>query len=130
MGCDIHGCYEVYRDVFGEDDSDRPIADWMAAEEIAKGRYYSAWAEMAGVRGRYDDPPPTARRGIPDNACCHNRDAHEADGADAHSATWLTLPEMRQLGEVAAPYVKRMEKLRDFYGVKDEHIRIVCWFDN
>ena len=49
---------------------------------------------LAGVRNSYDMKPISEPRGIPEDASDGVKAAYEYWDADAHSASWLTLPEL------------------------------------
>ena len=134
MGCDIHGGYEAFRKVFRDDDKE-DWKEWKYQGEIDGARKYSAWFAIAGVR-HGPIPPIWAGRGLPkgriDEVSDTNRELHELWGADAHSPTWVLLSEMKAAGhpELLGSYIDEMEIIRVAYGLADDQVRMVCWFDN
>ncbi|MFN4973819.1 MAG: hypothetical protein ACK5GV_01080 [Bacteroidota bacterium] len=96
MGCDIHAFIEyVY-----EDDS---ITNTFCGDEMCFGRDYDLFSLLAGVRGL--SSPFVQPRGFPvaDKATgiyapnWQVSEKYSQYGSDAHSATWLTLDELKQI---------------------------------
>jgi hypothetical protein len=100
MGCDIHAIVErkvTYRDREGEP----YMHEWVNSGDPDIGRNYEVFAALAGVRN-YDDITPVAEpRGLPgpssymDEPCWMFKSYHESYDADAHSASWLALAELK-----------------------------------
>jgi len=105
MGCDIHAFIEYAYD--GE-----TITNSFTDSELHIGRDYELFSLIAGVRGATS--PIVSPRGFPDECikngdssvfpsswCC--KEKFNDYGVDAHSATWLTLDELKL---VRASYIK------------------------
>ena len=124
MGCDIHAVVEFKN------------TDWWGDfGEISIGRWYSLFANMAGVRNYEDSVVPVAEpRGMPSDASFVAKDSHEDWGADAHTQSWLTLDEFKAAYKNSEGYrdhvldamVSAMESLES----NGHNTRIVFWFDN
>lgn len=75
-------------------------------KSIDRGRSYALFAALAGVRlWRWSDGKPDVltafgfpeAKGFPEDAHELTRRDYASDGADAHTPTWLTIAEMRQI---------------------------------
>lgn len=118
MGCDIHAFIEYAYD--GD-----TYTNTFCDSEIHIGRDYDLFGLIAGVRGTTS--PLILPRGFP-SACIaagnttifaqnwHVQEKYDEYGKDAHSATWLTLDELKQ---IRVEYIK--DKL-EFNGVFDKKI--------
>lgn len=138
MGCDIHFYVEVNRGYssspdwlsvpapFGIDD----YWDRCHRPEWFPGRSYYAFARLADVRNYGAEPvevviPP---RGVPDNISDYTRREYESD--DFHSASWLTLPELREHFADLPQIAKILPILEALDPTEPERVRVVFWFDN
>lgn len=147
MGCDIHLIAQHHTDhgwvtlpaACGHEYARTPGQCWRCdgtgLDQFGwwSDRNYALFSALAGVR-RYSDtaPPFVEPRGYPD-------DFNPADIDDYdkyHSASWLTLEEVRafdwfgrfpQPAYMPRPFLDRMEDLR---AVTDKPVRIVFAFDN
>lgn len=129
MGCDIHLHVEIK--VGGK------WEHWGAPDP---GRRYSLFALMAGVRG--DEAPVVPPRGVPKDTNPLTRRDFEEWGADAHTPSWLTWDEMREVGKrfnEAWPAERLISIEHDIlhcylpcWGEDQEEpeARVVFWFDN
>lgn len=117
MGCDIHMCLEgrndaadnwVSADYFRINPYYRPERDdepryWRVG--IYSSRNYELFAILADVRN-YDNRiiPIDNPRGIPDDSCDVITDEYASWGIDAHSASYLTLKELKEYA-ASAPVI-------------------------
>jgi hypothetical protein len=113
VGCDIHGMIErAERGTYSTRDA---WCRWRAAGEVDVGRDYELFAALAGVRNYVGLVPICAPKGLPGYGGLeedslggyHRWDAandepndyfqayYERWHVDAHSASWLTLAELR-----------------------------------
>lgn len=111
MGCDIHHVLERRVD---STDRDGEIyrREWFSCGELDLGRHYEFFAVIAGVRNYNNVPVIADPKGMPGWKSCDQagrwhawdwseqpsqafRDYYEAWYGDAHSATWLTLAEVK-----------------------------------
>jgi hypothetical protein len=118
MGCDIHAFIEYVYD--GDTHTNT-----FCGEEIHFGRDYGLFSLLAGVRGV---PRPLVNpRGFPDDCIAAGdttifpsswevKEKYIEYGDSAHSATWLTLDELKK---IRAEYIK--ENL-EFNGISDKEI--------
>ncbi len=93
MGCDIHA-YIEYKF------SDCGYTEVFSTGEIHFGRDYELFGLIAGVRS--SSFPIFLTRGFPDSTApmpsnWYVRQKYEEFGKDAHSATWLSLPELKTI---------------------------------
>jgi hypothetical protein len=111
MGCDIHGMIE--RAQRGEYPDGEKWIDWRAAGEVDIGRNYEMFAALAGVRNSLNLIPVSEPKGLPGwdgvepSGRWHNwgfrkdepnvffQAYYEHWHGDAHSASWLTLAELK-----------------------------------
>lgn len=146
MGCDIHGYVEAQ--LFAQN---KISDDWypvINAENIL-GRNYDMFAKLFGVRLETVEQrsgqkviPIAAQRGLPEYGRYQKdspngtvKEYNEWEG-DAHSATWITLKELRGAIQDNGNFSDdRLEVLLDMmleliklYG--EDSIRLVVWFDN
>lgn len=86
MGCDIHAMIEC-KDEYGF---------WNNCGDPCIGRDYELFAVLAGVRNDgYGVKPIAELRGVDEGSCGPFRAWVERWDADAHSASWVTLAEMK-----------------------------------
>lgn len=122
-----------------------------------QGRDYDFFGWLANVRnGTWgEDFPVIAQpRGLPEDCCATIRAESIGWGCGGHSHSWLTLAELKAAWQTAKEtrikysgaiwYATVGDELRDSYnqlhdylrnvrhefGVKDEEVRAVFWFDN
>lgn len=91
MGCDIHGWIEVRKYNWSE--------DWDACMDIQSivGRNYRMFGALFDVRN-YDQFNSTAPdRGLPADVSDEVKAAYEHWENDAHSASWITLQEIKNI---------------------------------
>ena len=124
MGCDIHSVVEFKNGDW-----------WDDLGEISIGRWYSLFANMAGVRNYNNNLVPVAEpRGFPKDASFESKYKYENWGSDAHTPSWLTLDEFRLAYKNSDGYrdpvldaiISAMETLES----NGHNTRIVFWFDN
>ncbi len=119
MGCDIHICTEQklhtglwtnvdswvinpYFDPMEDDSGESP----MSRRDIYRGRNYELFGTLCGVRNdelpRISDP-----RGIPKDAHPMTMGDFANWGDDGHSASWVTLKELKDFDEAGDGTVER-----------------------
>lgn len=150
MGCDIHMFREVrrdgqweclestYEDNHGSDEEPDML---LHLEDLAISRNYWLFGLLAaGVRTEWEFS--WQPRGIPEDASEAVRADHALWDSDAHSASWLSLPEIREKAAelLILPDQKSAQcfaELADLQNQLDwptdaapEDCRIVFWFDN
>jgi hypothetical protein len=151
MGCDIHVYTEVRppgqlsweskdsTEIIQEDGED-PYHE--CTHHIVPGRSYGLFALMAKVRGEYDCSLD-CKNGLPEDISETTKQQFEQWDCDAHSASYLTLDEIKQhlvnilltrgnvhYGLEQYQEIKnQMEELK-IEGMSDEDVRICFWFDN
>lgn len=86
MGCDIHAMMEK-KGRYGY---------WKNAGDPDIGRDYEMFAVLAGVRNDNDIEPISPPKGLPDDASGAFEGWFAAWGSDAHSASYLTLKELKE----------------------------------
>lgn len=125
MGCDIHAMIE--RRTVPYPDSSPGYVRWANAGEPDVDRNYQVFAVLAGVRAERDDwPKISAPRGIPSDACGAMASWHSEWEADAHSASWVTLAEMKAFDHGQTVWSDRLVSGRD----KDGNITETCAWSN
>jgi len=88
MRCDIHGWVEV-----------KEVDIWRAVINI-RGiiwRNYDMFGCLFGVRNYAGFRPIAPNRGIPEDASYRTKDDYDKWGLDAHSATWITWKEIKEI---------------------------------
>ncbi len=90
MGCDIH-CVIEQRKLIGQD-----YAWWKNRGEADIDRNYELFAVLAGVRNRHEIIPISEPKGLPEDVDKMFKAYHKDWDVDAHSASWVTLKEMRE----------------------------------
>lgn len=110
MGCDIHAVIER-RTTYGN------RYEWLNSGDPDIGRNYEMFAVLAGVRNHHDVEPIAEPRGLPacegwgepysdgsrwlrftdweERPCSYIVEKAESYGLDMHSASWLTLAEIK-----------------------------------
>jgi hypothetical protein len=88
MGCDIHCVIEQRDPEYKEWWTNRGDADI--------GRNYEMFSVLAGVRNYLDVRPIREPRGLPEDVDFMLKVYYEYWAEDAHSASWVTLKEMRE----------------------------------
>jgi hypothetical protein len=154
MGCDIHILTEVYNertqtwenaDVWVYDTSgcrlneETPFTqvDWYV------GRSYQLFGTIAkGVRGVSYDYSLEPRE-FPDDASI--LPDYVLEGSCYHTPSWATLAELQALYHTASndhnesladiieplrAHIRNYRGITDRFPLKDEHVRIIFWFDN
>ena len=120
MGCDIH-CYLESRDEDGQ---------WVGEHDGALGRDYTMFAHMAGVRDYIGIEPISEPRGLPCDVSKSAKNCHKDWGGDAHSASWLTKDELRQVQAALAEASSSNRGLNSLLSHMEDTDRLVFWFDN
>lgn len=142
MGCDIHAMIERReRSKRGD-----PLW-WVNAGDPCLNRTYNVFAALAGVRRGIEINPVALPRGIPcdgnDSASEPMREWHKAWEGDAHSASYLSLEEIKAYrtpeitpdewtagdAETWAGLIRDMENAKR-PGDADDDVRLVFFFDN
>lgn len=98
MGCDIHAYAEVRTPSGSWALDDGPEPDSKLAEHYGDAIFYQDYGVfgfLADVRNYSHVPVIAQPRGLPDGASVQVHDEYEEWGTDAHSASWLTLAELR-----------------------------------
>jgi hypothetical protein len=126
MGCDIHAWIEYIEhdavQCFGS------VGFW---------RNYALFGVLAGVRKH--DLPHIEPRGLPPEISFEVRHSYNDWGADAHSASWLTLDEVRTAQGRFMEELAKWPGSNGTYPMLDGVIavmevlpgsRLVFWFDN
>jgi hypothetical protein len=87
MGCDIHLHIEV-----------KVAGKWLHYGAPNINRWYKLFEKLAGVRGDVEHAisPP---KGIPKDISTITKLAYDGWGSDAHSTSWLSIEEIRELSE-------------------------------
>lgn len=129
VGCDIHLHVEVKVD-----------GKWEHWSAPTTGRWYRLLGLLAGVRG--EESPVFEPRGCPTDASALTKLDYEAEGADAHTPSWLSWEEMetvfrrfnKDLPQDQRVYMDSefLHCWRPSFGPNEEEpeARIVFWFDN
>lgn len=132
MGADIH----LFVEVKDEDNN------WVMVDKPDVNRNYGLFEKMAGVRGELYNAM-VQPRGLPDDVSTGAKLHHLYWEADAHTESYLNLPEIKELEK----WINKQEYLGSMpfkymfgngfdldddsahnTGIKD--IRFVFWFDN
>ena len=120
MGCDIHFCVERRM----------PDGSWSAVMnrglEWEMDRNYELFGRLAGVRCR--ERVIAEPRGIPADVSNVVRREYDGWGVDGHSASWLTLRELRD-GIGADDFRQTMAQMGQI-DMDPDRVRAVFWFDN
>ena len=132
MGCDIHAMIESRADHEYEF-----LRWWTNRGDPEIVRYYGVFTALANVRSGVTPRPFIAEpRGVPDDACEAFSAWHAACGADAHSASWVTLAEVKAYDASWMAgcsnwqhLIDAMEKVRR-PAQPEEDVRLVFFFDN
>jgi hypothetical protein len=127
MGCDIHAHIEV-----------KIAGKWQHYSDTHIVRNYRLFGHLAGVR--FSDLEQVAPvRGIPKDATQLTRIAFEEWESDAHTPSWVTMPELKKAAESSGltgytlgtgyvfgnhPWDK--EEMPEVI----QDVRMVFWFDN
>jgi hypothetical protein len=161
VGCDIHLYVEVRKNgkweqagqmvkneyySEGDQDASDPESKPMVRERFWRGRNYSLFGVLAGVRTSF--PPIAKPRGIPRDASKEVKMISKRWDGDGHTHSWLDLAELfdfaygkgygmkdknrfedidRYFAEVTMP---KLINLAAEPGLKPEDVRIVFFFDN
>lgn len=131
MGCDIHCFYELGSRPY---DKCSQGVKYFYSFEFNVWRDYSLFGVFAGVR--IDDIPGSYEpKGFPEDACEETKKAFDDWGLDAHTPSWLSLKELKEIDWDE----KELEGSRYFrdiiipfleYQSYSLDLRIVFWFDN
>lgn len=136
MGCDIHLHGEVKID-----------GVWHCCSTPNIQRWYGLFAKMADVRNGFDIIPISTPKGFPDDASIVTKKNYEYWDCDAHSASWLSFDEIRQVHEWIVEMKEKKEPgvfspvsnvwgylFDNDWGLNMpkfiEDARFVFWFDN
>lgn len=87
MGCDIHAVLERK--------AKNSKHYWVSAGNPEIGRDYEMYALMAGVRNEDELAPISEPKGVPEDASSEFEALYDVWDADAHSASYLTLAELK-----------------------------------
>lgn len=157
MGCDIHIYGEVKKDgkwvaeqaasYFEEDEAGNPVKPGESGSycDMANtgdhGRSYWLFGLLSeGVRRKWDFAFP--QKGIPEDASDEVRKIHTRWDVDAHSASHLTVQELKKkaaallllnttdAGEALELLTPFIDSLQHPDSIPTEDRRIVFWFDN
>jgi len=88
MGCDIHGWVEV-KEKYG-------WASVICIDELI-WRNYDMFGSLFGVRNYAGFRPIAPNRGFPEDASYITKRDYKGWGIDAHSATWITWKEIKEI---------------------------------
>lgn len=125
MGCDIHAYCEW---------KGGPDKEWFGGPEIELHRHYAMFSVLAGVRSKTHEPE-IPLRGLPDDASWEVRKEFKEWEGDAHSISWMTTKEIRDLdwsslGGIPSPLREALPYMEALPWVEDDIVRLVFWFDN
>lgn len=94
MGCDIHASLEYLNDCnwssMNLHTMNRELIDYDFTD-----RSYIRFSILAGVRNDYKIKPISEPRGFPEDASRETKEFYNEWLGDAHSASWLTLKELK-----------------------------------
>ena len=107
MGCDIHAMIERRQT------TNYGYTRWVNAGDPDINRNYEVFAVLAGVRNEAGIPAIALPRGVPNDCCEAYVSWHEDWGVDAHSASWVTLAEMKAYDHEQTVYSERLVTSRD-----------------
>ncbi len=115
MGCDIHAMIEkrAIAPSYEANDEIKLWPWWVNCGDPEFTRDYTLFGILAGVRDKIV-PPIFLPRGMPENACREMSAWYQSWGEDAHSASYVTLAELRSY-DIAS---LRKRKLVESYDVK------------
>lgn len=125
MGCDIHAYSEIKNNV----------GFWDLVGKANCNRDYSFFGLIAGVRDYRNKNQQHEVKGFPKNASSEVQAIYDDWGSDAHTSSYLTLPELKSTNKQGQHkytiehlnlWIEHLER----YDGKDEDKRIVFWFDN
>ena len=136
MGCDIHLHIEV-----------KVAGEWLHYGSPNIKRWYMLFEKMAGVRGDVENAITPPKR-IPEDISKVTKLSYDGWGTDAHSVSWLSIEEIKELAEWldnerdGFMYRNDLEyhilhtylEGNSFVSTEDtpwiEDVRFVFWFDN
>jgi len=152
MGCDIHDFIEIRGETgkwnciheLIEIDIAYPD-DHLYLMDMGTGRDYRLFGLLfRGVRRDYDDLSFDPR-GLPSDMSDLLYQEHENWFSDAHSASYLTLEELKNKAsslliesddraihilESLTGYINSIKNFKETHTVPDKDVRVVFWFDN
>jgi len=119
MGCDIHA-YSERRDKYG----------WELTGVANGDRSYYRFGLIAGVRRSFTES--LEPKGFPKEVSCEVETLYKEWEGDAHSASHLTLKELKKLkNQLVDDWIKHLKIRKKEYKLTDnDDLRIVFWFDN
>lgn len=94
MGCDIHASLEYLKDC-NWSDMNLYIRNDELVDYDFTSRSYILFAILAGVRNDYNLKPISKPKGFPEDASKETKESYDEWLGDAHSASWLTLKELK-----------------------------------
>lgn len=115
MGCDIHAVIERRTKTHSGGH------EWLHSGDPDIGRNYDIFAALAGVRNGVGMVPVAEPRGLPafdaderdDRPCSEMVNLAERYGVDGHSASWLTLAELKAFDTEQVVHDDRLILARD-----------------
>lgn len=128
MGCDIHVHVEI-----------KLNDKWEHYNHLQIGRNYRLFGKICGVRSDEEDPL-VKERPLPEDISTVTKFDFNLWEADAHTITWLTKDEAKQIQEWHEHYMGDRYKLPLWGYVFGNHLwdeesgvqdsRVIIWFDN
>ena len=94
MGCDIHASLEYLND-YNWSSMNLHIKNDELVDYDFTDRSYIRFSILAGVRNDYKLKPISEPRGFPEDASKETKEFYNEWLGDAHSASWLTLKELK-----------------------------------
>ena len=94
MGCDIHASLEYLKDC-NWSSMNLYIKNSELVDYDFTSRSYILFAILAGVRNDYNLKPISKPKGFPEDASKETKEFYDEWLGDAHSASWLTLKELK-----------------------------------
>lgn len=94
MGCDIHASLEYLND-YNWSSMNLHIKNDELVDYDFTSRSYILFAILAGVRNDYNLKPISKPKGFPEDASKETKEFYNEWLGDAHSASWLTLKELK-----------------------------------
>jgi hypothetical protein len=124
-----------------KDDDDTRVKVINRSERFYSGRNYTLFGILAGVRWMPKCGPISNPKGFPSDTSNETADEYESWAGDCHSASYLTLKElkdtdwskyMNEYSECKKDLEKFMETIDKMEKLDSdpENVRCVFWFDN
>lgn len=111
MGCDIHAMIEKKFRC-----NEAHTGYWINAGDPRIDRDYTLFSVLANVRNGDNIPFISDPRGVAENACSEFQAWHSFWDANAHSASWVTLAEMKAFDVSQKYYCTRLIISKDENG--------------